>query len=714
MIRSLELTFFRKHQSLSIDFTAGLNVLRGPNEIGKTTITEGILYALYGAAALIDKLEDVVTWGQKESALRSILYITISGVDYVFSRSKGGATCGYTMDGKDYMVTGQKEVTAFAATLLGADAKTAGVLMMASQAGLRGALDEGATAVSALMGKLADFDLIDRLLNNASQTLALGSTKPVQDKLVEASQAVEAAKANLVSPETVAAIETAVAQKAAEIEVVQAEADVLVEAVNRADNARDAAASNNRSYAAAQEVVRAEESKLEQARSRLQQAQVEAAKRPDTSVLAGLRSELASAQGHSKLLAAYQAFLALPPYPEVAWDEPKESFDTGLANLVRQRDDAALLLREQTSDISSLRRTIITGDGKCPTCGHAAANHQHVLEANAAVAVKIGELEAKKPALDKIIKDAEAEITVMNNIMTVASKRQAAIDRISSHLAPDASVYPIKVSWVGEIPTTEAPNVGALTAKIDTIEKGERSALQAEGMVAAHQATITTIEAAVARANQALGLMSLTPTGPLQEAYEAAYTASSLKSAALRAFRDSLALLQGQRDAIVHTGRMAQAALENAEARVVEYAKDVETMDFNNELVKKLKSMKPMITDHLWNTVLAAVSNFFSTLRGDQSVVSKDATGFRVNGRGGSLSGSTLDMLALAIRVALSKTFVPHANFMVLDEPAHGCDENRTGNLLGFLAGVGFQQTILASHDEVSEAVADNVIQLGE
>jgi ABC-type Mn2+/Zn2+ transport system ATPase subunit len=63
--------------------------------------------------------------------------------------------------------------------------------------------------------------------------------------------------------------------------------------------------------------------------------------------------------------------------------------------------------------------------------------------------------------------------------------------------------------------------------------------------------------------------------------------------------------------------------------------------------------------------------------------------------------------------VALTKTFVPHATFMTLDEPAHGCDMERTGNVLGFLSGVGFEQVLLASHDELSEAVADQVIALG-
>ena len=153
---------------------------------------------------------------------------------------------------------------------------------------------------------------------------------------------------------------------------------------------------------------------------------------------------------------------------------------------------------------------------------------------------------------------------------------------------------------------------------------------------------------------------------------------------------------------------------ESAKERIKEYEEDLKKLAFNNNLLKKMRGLKPAITDHLWNTVLSAVSNFFSQLRGENSVVSKDNGGFKVNGKGiESLSGSTLDVLALSVRVALTKTFIPHMSFMALDEPAHGCDNDRTASMLGFLSSVGFNQILVASHDELSEAVADSVINLG-
>jgi len=111
--------------------------------------------------------------------------------------------------------------------------------------------------------------------------------------------------------------------------------------------------------------------------------------------------------------------------------------------------------------------------------------------------------------------------------------------------------------------------------------------------------------------------------------------------------------------------------------------------------------------------VLASVSVMFSTMRKEESWVTKEGSGFMVNGQPvESLSGSTLDILGMAIRCAMLRTFLPQCGLLVLDEPGHGCDSERVESMLGFLKGVNFQQTLLVSHEEVSETVADNLIIL--
>jgi DNA repair exonuclease SbcCD ATPase subunit len=100
-------------------------------------------------------------------------------------------------------------------------------------------------------------------------------------------------------------------------------------------------------------------------------------------------------------------------------------------------------------------------------------------------------------------------------------------------------------------------------------------------------------------------------------------------------------------------------------------------------------------------------------MRGEESWVSKCKDGFKVNGQAvESLSGSTLDILGLAIRCALIRTFLPQCSLLILDEPAAAMDERRTESLLGFISGSGFNQVLLITHEEISESVASNVIEV--
>ena len=49
MLVKLVLTKFKKHEDLTVNFVSGLNVIRGLNEAGKSSIYHAISYALYGS-----------------------------------------------------------------------------------------------------------------------------------------------------------------------------------------------------------------------------------------------------------------------------------------------------------------------------------------------------------------------------------------------------------------------------------------------------------------------------------------------------------------------------------------------------------------------------------------------------------------------------------------------------------------------------------------
>lgn len=713
MIGTLSLQYFRQHESLTVQFERGLNAIRGPNEGGKTTLIEAMGYAWFGANFLRDSLSDVVTWGHKESELKVTLTHHVQGVTYTFTRSKSGAECNYSVGGQDKKVVGQKEVSAFAGELLGSDAKTASLLMMASQDGLRGALDEGPAAVSGLMGKLADFDLIDRIMENAQADLTLGSDTALLKKLTDAQA--EAAQLGGEIPSATdllilrANIETAEAThaewkvKLAEAEPARAQAEAAYnDGVNRKSD-----------LARLQADVAQARSRIAQTEGKIEAAVVTARCRPAPGEIDRLRELVRQEADHQRVANAYALFTKLPAYPTVFWDQDQASFNE---ELVRQRAAVADLGQQRSrlaGQVTAWTSQRITS-GKCPTCGSTTVDDAHIAEHNGKLDASIAEANARITEIQGEVANLNADIAALVALQADATSRADKVSKIPvEFIVLDISVYPPRVSWAGAVP--EAAPTGQAAKDLVKVEADQRAADVADGQAAAHRSTLKEQTDELEALTQRLANTPDVDLAPLEEAYNTASAAYTLVLTEVNTAAQAVADLTTQASNLQAAIELAQSKLDNANARVAEYTKDLETLAFNNNLVAKLRKLKPAITDHLWNTVLAAVSSFFSQMRGETSVVTKDAKGFSINGYPvSSFSGSTLDILALAIRVALTKTFIPYATFMTLDEPAHGCNKTRTGNVLGFLTGVGLDQVILATHDDLSESVADHLIQLGQ
>jgi len=163
----------------------------------------------------------------------------------------------------------------------------------------------------------------------------------------------------------------------------------------------------------------------------------------------------------------------------------------------------------------------------------------------------------------------------------------------------------------------------------------------------------------------------------------------------------------------VQAYRNYQEQVHNLETQIKSTEDEIETLKWNNSLVKKIKAARPVVGNMLWEMVLSSVSTIFSAMRGEQSLVTKGKDGFRVNGQSlSSYSGSTIDLLGLAVRSALTKTFISDCQLLILDEPSAACDQDRTNSMLGYVAGCGFKQVLLVTHNDSSESFANNVIRL--
>jgi DNA repair exonuclease SbcCD ATPase subunit len=653
-----------------------------------------------------------VTWGHKESDLAASVTLNVEGVDYIFIRSKSGAECN-SVKGK---VVGHTEVSNFAADLLGADVRTASALMLASQSGLRGALDEGPAAVSMLMAKLADFDLIDRLLENASKQLLLGSDAPIRGKIEAAKGEMEAAYDAMPPSDEIPMLRRHLEEKKARLQEYSSHLEnVLIPATTTAWEAFQQAQQRNAERAALESRREQLQRELAGIERHLTEDRKTAASGPANHEIDEARAALARAENSEEAVKAFTTVKSLPAYPDVFWEGPKDSF---LAELSRLNSELARVqsewdsLRKQKE--SAKRELVDPASGVCKVCGSVLRSPEDIRAHNERVQKKIADIDTEIEKANAARIAVSTEIRALQDVQKAAApfeKVAGAFRNTGWPVEIDDSVYPPRVTWTGEEPVKI--DADAARQNLARLQRAKDEAHKAAGRVMVHEEMRKGILEKISGLDQQIQDRPVIDTTPLESAWQAALEAEQeqrnrCEVAQAEVISTEMTISQREKEMAE-----AKARVEFIRARLAEYEDDLKKIVFNNNLVKKLRTLKPAITDMLWNQVLAAVSTFFSQLRGQQSVVTKTNDGFRVNGQSvDSLSGSTLDILALAIRVALTKTFIPHASFIVLDEPAHGADETRTGNILGFLASVGFQQTLLASHDPLSEAVADNVIVL--
>lgn len=709
MIKSVQLTNFRQHTDRTFTFTEGLNALRGANESGKSTAIEACLYALYGSRALRDSLAECVTWGQKESSLRVGLVIAIDGVDYTFKRSKAGAEVQWVKN-EGYLVTGQNEVTAFAAQLLGADAKTASSLMLADQSGLRGALDDGPAAVSGLMSKLADFSLIDRIVEEMQATLLLGADAPIREKLKAVQEDRDAALAEMPAETLIAQItEKHKAAEASWLAAVTQRAENEAPAYNKASadlaDAEAAALAYNSAVAQvdkAQETLGKAVTALDDAKARVVPV--------DTTRIEALRRDLFDIAEASKRVAAWEEFQRLPKVPEQHWDGDQESFVAEVHRIRNAIEQCSQQRSDLASKISRLEGQKIVG-GVCKTCGTDVSQRQDIVEKNAAIDAELATLGL---ALDKAVnehKELKATLDVLESIERMDRKYAA---NANQYVQLKYDTVPPSFVWVGGDGYVR-PDADKLKAELAKLERDADASRKAEGEVVALTRALEQARLDYADVSARLSLLPKVDLAPVQDAFVKASKALESIDDIIWDREKTHSQVREVYDNVLTLAAACKARIDAAQSRIAEYEKDIEAIGFNNTLLKKMRAIKPAVTDHLWSAVLAAVSQFFTQLRGEASVVTKDSDGFKVNGNSiKSLSGSTLDVLALAVRVALTKTFIPNTSLLVLDEPSAACDVTRTASMLGFLSSVGFAQVIMASHDELSESVADSVVVLGE
>lgn len=708
MLNKLTLKNFRRHRDLTVDFTTGINAVRAPNEGGKSTMTEACAYALFGSKALRTPLEQTVTWGEDVKSLTVDLELTAGGDTYVFGRSKAGAE---VVKNNAVFVTGQNEVSAFAASLIGAELSIASKMMFAGQNGIRGALEEGPKALSTLIEDLAGFTVFDQILEAAQEKLALGSPALLEERLKGAEATLVAATESLpVKPDEedyqaqLTALSNKMAQIESEIPGLKTAAEIAAEKFSEASQVFNA---NNALLA-----------DIERAAAQVNQCEGQVAgfkanaEKPLPDVEA-LKVQLTDAEDWDARSKAYQLFTSIPADHRYAGTV--HDFNNSV-------DNNATLLRQAEELVNKADRLLMTASArrinhdKCDKCGQDVTHLEHVISTNAEVDQEVARLNAER-------EKHAATVTGLTEIRD-SLKPYALLDRqvspllskLADFVTIDESVFPPAATWIGEVPGDAGPDTRSYRDALEKAQAEVRVIEQAKAkleLVTGQLAEAKAKHAALVAKRDAYAGPSSDDILRLQEEKNSAALAVTAADGNIILAKREVATLTGEYTSALAIWKAVHARVSDAEKTIADTKADLESLSFNNALIRKLRTIRPLVANQVWNSVLSSVSVMFSQMRGEESWVTKDKGGFCVNGQAvESLSGSTLDILGVALRVALMKTFLPQCSLLVLDEPCAAMDTSRTESLLGFIAGCGVPQVVLITHESVSESVADNLIEI--
>lgn len=709
MITNLKLTNFRKIVADEMTFTSGINVLRGANEISKTSRLEAIAYALFGTKALRTSLEDAVTHGQDPKTLKVELTIKFGDEVFEFSRSKGGAEV--RTNGKPF-VTGQNEVSAFASKMFGTDLNVASKLLLANQNSIRGALEGGPKELSVLIEDLASMDIFDTILDQAQQKLALGSPALLEERLKGAEATLAAATESLPPQPDEATHQTKVS--ALNQQVVTLEASLATLEANAATATtqwQEASRLYLKRTTLEAELAKASD-RFNDAKKQVETLKPAAAQTVDTDRVINLKTQIVEAEDYDKRVIAYRIFKNLPEGER--YEGSSEAFELAL-------DEATNTVSLDNKHLAGIEREVAVLKAKrinrdtCDKCGQDITHLEHVKETNAGIDAELAKLATQAETLTT---ELERFTAIERNLLALrkfAREVDTSLIKLGSNVSVDANFYPPKVTWVGGIPG-DGPDAAGLQRELDGLEAQAKAVASAQAKLELAEEQMVKAQGECVKAQEALSNFD----GP--DADEVVALAEVKDNATLdfNAARGHIILAQREiedltrdYDAAAKLWNMAQGRITDARQVIESCKADLDSLAFNNGLVRRIRAIRPVVATRIWNAVLSSVSVMFSQMRNEDSVITKDAGGFKCNAQSvESLSGSTLDLLGLSIRCALLRTFLPNCGLLVLDEPCAAMDQGRTESMLGFLKAVDFSQTLLVTHEPTSTSIADNLIEL--
>lgn len=698
MIEFVHLTNFRQHKDLSLTFNEGITVIKGSNEAGKTTVFEAISYALFGVKAA--RNNDLTSWGEAPNSHAVHLRFKSGAKTLDLKRSPKGAE----LTSEGLRVTGQTEVSKYCEELFGIPSGSGGLLMFSGQNTIRGTLESGGSQSARFIESLAGFDQIETWINTLQEAFQTGRTNMAEQSVELSRNRLEQYRRDLLQikdpEEEFQRIESEVNDKVSSLETKVQGLKTLVGNLEPS----------------VQELEK-DEVQMRQVKSELDTYLIRhaVAEKDSNQVIEFVSQEILQhdEEAYRKAVAQLDIWLdySSGSYYQPSQYMPADEFDRLMQEYQGQ-------INESTEQIATAKVELqhqqghLNGSTFCSSCKRPWDNAEQIVERQ-----KQAKLEVER--LSTLISSLETKVQgLRSKVQELQAFDKVSLPRLKDHSlwSIDYGFKPAKLTWTGEIP------VEITQRQVSELERkwlnGQETNRKAEELRSKRDDALATVSELKTKVSSLTSLyqhletkvQGLKVLGKQLTDCQASLLVTQKELETWKVKQEDLPNVRNQLNEPVVRLR---AYIQEVEQSLEKQEMDLVDMKLNNALLKALRTIKPQVSAKVWKTLCGTVSHYFSLMRGSQSVVTHSDGSFKVDGNEvGSLSGSTLDVLGLSLRVALTKSFVPSCRFLLLDEPFAACDSERQAQALGFVTGAGFHQVIIITHEEATEAVADNLVTL--
>lgn len=709
MLKSITTKNFKKLSDHHFDFTDDLNIISGDNAIGKTTLTQAMMFCLFGVKAVPGDAADIPTWGEKDCK------VLMSFGKYEISRTL--KNCTIHKNG-ELEATGNSVCSDYVEkNITGVDLKGFEILNWSAQGETGALLTIGAMQLQKDVEKFSGVQFIDEMLKLANKDM---NDLKRDTKIFEPKGTEKELKHSIGKNESAyhfIGIDQA-EMKANKIAIYDKKEGIEANLETAEETNRKSELGHNRLIAIVAELnscttslkqlsdesaqlVATDESlnPIEREEYDAKKVALRAARKLNTEIAYSRESR---ADSREALVGIDEKIKADEKLRHV-YDGAQITYDSA-QSLAGDCNDARENLQER---ISSLESSI--EKGVCETCGQSImddeqkADYENKLQIEKAsefdICEKAGTAETGLKAAKKDFDAAKADL---NENHGKWAERKADFEKSEAEYEEYLSVN-IYVEGLDEQETELETALANLT---------RHEELQTQYDKICRKITNTETELATLQGEQE-SLINSTP--------------EKIAESVLQGYRESIReLVVDLSDHVekIHTADIKLTEISTLLGQLkldlkleLEFRAKLGEVKLLEEFTQYLKDARLKFLASVWANILSIASDFLNqaTAGTITALIKSDKKGFMFCENGTyapikAASGAQKGFIGVAVRIALAKSLRSSCPILVLDEPTESMREENALRLSGALLGQG--QVIMVTHRESDKLSASNVIQL--